>query len=51
MQSVGSLKSAFSGNVQAFQSRSSQTGPKRGQLQVSALGGTAMRGGVSTETN
>ena len=35
MQSVGSLKSAFSGNVQAFQVRAPQGAPKRGQLQVS----------------
>lgn len=37
MQSVGSLKSAFAGNVQAFQARSNQAAPQRGQLQVSLL--------------
>lgn len=35
MQSVGSLKSSFAGSVNAFQAKSSNAAPKRGQLQVS----------------
>lgn len=39
MQSLGSLSSSFSGQLQAFQGRNVQVAPQRGQLQVSLGGG------------
>jgi hypothetical protein len=43
MQSVGSVRSGFSGNVQSFQSRSTSGAAQRGQLQASFYNFFAIR--------